>query len=95
MAGRTTTLVRERTVRVGQRREVVIPNDILKTLRLRTGDMVAFGKHRNGVLLKSKRAVDPDDALTPEEAKVVRRGEAQLRRGKGESWSAVRDALSL
>jgi bifunctional DNA-binding transcriptional regulator/antitoxin component of YhaV-PrlF toxin-antitoxin module len=95
MASKASTIEQERTARVGQRREVVIPREILKTLRLRAGDVVAFAEHKNGVLLKPKRAVDPDDTLTPEEAKIVRRGEAQLRRGKGESWRAVKHALSL
>jgi hypothetical protein len=43
--------------------------------------LVAITKQQNGVLIKKrKRVVDPDDILTPGEAKIVRRGEAQLKR---------------
>jgi hypothetical protein len=42
----------------------------------------------------SKRAVDPDDTLTPAEAKMVRRGMAQLKRGESKPWSAVKRELS-
>jgi len=83
----------ERLGRVGQRRQVVIPREILDTLKLRTGDLVAFTRHKNGVLMKAKRAVDPDDTLTPAEAKIVRRGEAQLKRGESKLWRAVKHAL--
>jgi hypothetical protein len=56
---------------------------------------VAFCAHRNGVLLKPKRVVDPGDTLTPAEAKIVRRGLAQLKRGESKPWRLVKDALSL
>jgi AbrB family looped-hinge helix DNA binding protein len=95
MRGKVSTIQRERTARVGQRRQVVIPREILSALNLRAGDVVAFAEHKNGVLLKPKRTADAGDALTPEEAKIVRRGEAQLRRGKGEAWRSVKNALSL
>jgi AbrB family looped-hinge helix DNA binding protein len=85
----------ERTARVGQRRQVVIPRDILETLKLQAGDFVAFTEKRDGVLIKPKRMVDPDDTLTPGEAKVVRRGLAQLKRGESKPWRAVKNALSL
>jgi AbrB family looped-hinge helix DNA binding protein len=80
--------------RVGQRRQVVIPREILETLNLRTGDYVAFTEQKNGVLIKAKRTVDPDDTLRPAEAKIVRRGEAQLKRGLSKPWRAVKHALS-
>ena len=34
-----------------------------------------------------------DDSLTPAEAKAVRRGEAQLKRGQSKPWRAVKHAL--
>ena len=37
---------------------------------------------------------DSGDTLTPEEAKIVRRGEAQLRRGDSKPWRAVKHALA-
>jgi hypothetical protein len=55
---------------------------------------VAFAEHKNGVLIKPKRKVDSDDTLSPKEAKIVRRGEAQLKRGESKPWRAVKHALS-
>jgi hypothetical protein len=36
--------------------------------------LVAFSEQKNGVLIKPRRAVDAHDTLTPDEAKIVRRG---------------------
>jgi AbrB family looped-hinge helix DNA binding protein len=80
---------------VGQRRQVVIPRDILETLQLQAGDFVAFTEKRGGVPIKPKRSVDPDDILTSEGAKIVRRGLAQLKRGESKPWRTVKNALSL
>jgi AbrB family looped-hinge helix DNA binding protein len=88
-----TTPVQERVGRVGQRRQVVIPREILETLKLQAGDLVAFSEQKNGVLIKPKRAVDARDTLTPAEAKIVRRGEAQLKRGQSKPWRTIKDAL--
>lgn len=90
-----TTPTQERTARVGQRRQVVIPREIFATLKLQAGDLVAFAEQKNGVLIKPKRAIDPDDTLTPAEEKLVRRGEAQLKRGESKPWRDVKHALSL
>jgi AbrB family looped-hinge helix DNA binding protein len=88
------TPAQERIGRVGQRRQVVIPREIFETLKLQAGDLVAFAEQKNGVLIKPKRKVDPDDTLSPAEAKIVRRGEAQLKRGESKSWRAVKHAPS-
>lgn len=72
------TTARERIGRVGQRRQVVIPREMLEALNIREGDFVAFVEQKNGVLIKAKRLVDPDDTLTPAEAAIVRRGEAPV-----------------
>ena len=94
MAAKPTT-TEERIVRVGQGRQVIIPREILDTLKIRKGDLVAITKQQNGVLIKKqKRVVDPDDTLTAAEAKIVRRGEAQLKRGESKPWRAVKHALS-
>ena len=92
MASKTATA--EKIGRVGQRRQVVIPHEILETLNIREGDFVAFTRKQNGVLIKAKRLVDDDTILTPAEAKAVRRGEAQLKRGDSKPWGAVKHALS-
>jgi AbrB family looped-hinge helix DNA binding protein len=88
-----TTPTQERVGRVGQRRQVVIPREILETLKLQAGDLVAFAEQKNGVLIKPKRAATADDALSSEEAKIVRRGEAQLKRGESKPWRVVKHAL--
>jgi len=92
MAGNTKT-TSERIGRVGPRRQVAIPREFLKTLNLHEGDLVAFSKQANGVLIKPKRVVDPDDVLTPAEAKKVRHAEAQLKRGESKPWRVVKNAL--
>ena len=87
------TPVQERVGRVGQRRQVVIPREILETLNLREGDVVAFAEQKNGVLIKPKRLVDPQETLTVADAKIVRKGEAQLKRGQSKPWREVKHAL--
>jgi len=88
-----TTATGERIGRVGQRRQVVIPREMLESLRLREGDFVAFSRQANGVLVKPKRLVDPDDVLTPAEAKKVRQGMAQIKAGRFKLWRDVKDEL--
>jgi antitoxin component of MazEF toxin-antitoxin module len=73
----------------------VIPRDILDALKLQAGDLVAFAEQKDGVLITPKRARSADDTLTPAEAKLVRRGEAQLKKGQSKSWRDVKHALSL
>lgn len=70
---------------MGQRRQVVIPREMLETLKLQEGDFVAFSKQANGVLIKPKRVVDPDDVLPPAEAQKVRHALRQVRQGKDET----------
>ena len=72
---------------------MVIPQEILETLKLQARDLVAFAERKNGVLIKPKRP-DSDDTLSPEKAKIVRRGEAQLKRGESKPWRVVKHALS-
>ena len=95
MGTKTATTTRERIGRVGQRRQVVIPREMLETLKLHEGDFVAFTKQQNGVLIKPKRVVDPDDVLTPAEAKRLRRSLKQTREGKTRPWSQIKNELGL
>jgi AbrB family looped-hinge helix DNA binding protein len=87
------TTTKERIGRVGQRRQVVIPRDILETLKLQEGDFVAFSEQANGVLIKPKRVVDPEDVLTPAEAKKVRHGVKQIEQGRSKLWRDVKHGL--
>jgi AbrB family looped-hinge helix DNA binding protein len=93
--GTKTVATRERIGRVGQRRQVVIPREMLETLKLHEGDFVAFSKQANGVLIKPKRVVDPDDVLTPAEEKGLRRSLKQERQGKTQPWAQIKDELGL
>jgi uncharacterized membrane protein YgcG len=54
---------------------------------MREGDFVAFAKHGNGVLVKPRRVVDPDDVLTPTEVKRLRQSLKQTRQGKTRPWA--------
>jgi AbrB family looped-hinge helix DNA binding protein len=85
----------ERTGRVGQRRQVVIPREILETLKLQAGDLVAFAEQKGGVLIKPKRAADTDEVLTPAEARKVRHALKQVREGKTKTLAQIRHELDL
>jgi antitoxin component of MazEF toxin-antitoxin module len=74
---------------------MVIPRDMLETLKLQEGDFVAFSEQANGVLIKPRRVVDPDDVLTPAEAKKVRHALKQIREGKTRPWSQIKQELGL
>ncbi len=78
---------------MGQCRQVVIPRDILETFNLREGDFVAFRKQANGVLIKPKRLVDPDDVLSPKESALVRKAEREMRQGKYVTLDELRHDL--
>ena len=93
MGSKATTTIQEPLGRVGQRRQVVIPREIFDNLRLREGDFVAFAKHGNGVLVKPRRVVDPDDVLTPTEAKRLRQSLKQTRQGKTRPWADIKHEL--
>jgi bifunctional DNA-binding transcriptional regulator/antitoxin component of YhaV-PrlF toxin-antitoxin module len=99
MAGKTGATVRDPISRVGQRRQVVIPREIFDNLRMRVGDFVAFTKHGNGVLVRPRPAVGPDDvpddALTPAEAKRLRQSLKQTRQGKTRPWAGIKRELGL
>ena len=80
--------------KIGQRRQVVIPKEIFDALGLQTGDFVEVTQVKRTVVIKPKKLVDADDELTPEEEAIVRKGEAQLRKGKSKPWSQVKHALA-
>jgi AbrB family looped-hinge helix DNA binding protein len=93
--GTKSTTIQERIGRIGQRRQVVIPREMLETLNIREGDLVAFTQKQNGVLMKPKRVVDPDDVLTPAEAKRLRQSLKQTRQGKTRPWAEIKHELGL
>jgi AbrB family looped-hinge helix DNA binding protein len=68
--------------RVGQRRQVVIPREILDNLNMREGDFVAVAQRGDSVVIKRKTVVDPDDVLTPAEGAAVKKAEREMKHGK-------------
>ena len=54
---------------------------------------MAFAEHQNGVLVKPKRVVDPDDVLTPEESAIVKKAEREMRQGKFVTLDQLRHDL--
>ena len=67
----------------------------MESLHLREGDLVAFAKQGNGVLIKPKRVADPEDMLTPAQAKRLRQSLTQTRLGKTRPWTQIRNELGL
>ena len=79
--------------KLGQRRQVVIPKNICDALGLQVGDFVEVRQIKGTVVIKPKKLVDADDVLTPEEEVIVRRDEAQLRRGEYVTLEDLEHAL--
>ena len=82
-------------MRLGQRRQVVIPKEICEELNLQEGDFVEVTKAEGMVVIKPKKLVDADDILTPAEEELVRKGEAQLKKGEYVSWPELKKKLKL
>jgi len=95
MAGKPAAANKQPIGRIGQRRQIVIPQSIFETLNFQAGDFVAFAKHGNGVLVKPRRVVLADDTLTAAESKRLRQSLKQTRQGKTRPWAQVKDELGL
>jgi AbrB family looped-hinge helix DNA binding protein len=54
-------------MRLGQRRQVVIPKEICDELNLQEGDFVEVTSAQGKVIIKPKELVDREEALTPDE----------------------------
>jgi len=81
--------------RLGKRRQVVIPKAICERLGLHQGDLVEV-THKKGIaLVKPKTRVGREDTLSPEEERLVRKGEKQLREGKYVLWEDLKKKLKL
>jgi AbrB family looped-hinge helix DNA binding protein len=78
--------------RVGQRRQVVIPREMCEALGLSEGDFVEVTPTKGGVLIKPKKLVDSDE-LSVADAKSLRRGLAEMKRGRTRAWDKVKDEL--
>ena len=55
----------------------------------------AVEQHSRSVVIKPKKLIDPDDVITPTEAKRLRRSLKQTRQGKTQPWSQVKHELGL
>lgn len=83
------------TVTLKNRTPLVVPNRVRREAGFKDGDQVEFKVARGTVTILPKPSAPSDagDTLTPSEAKIVRRGEAQLKRGKSKPWRVVKHAL--
>jgi bifunctional DNA-binding transcriptional regulator/antitoxin component of YhaV-PrlF toxin-antitoxin module len=80
------------TVTVKNKTPLVVPPSIRRLAGFKNGDKLEF-KVKGGVVSILPK-LDSDDTLTPEEEKIVRRGEAQLKRGESKPWRAVKHELA-
>jgi AbrB family looped-hinge helix DNA binding protein len=81
--------------KLGQRRQVVIPKDICDELGLEEGDFVEVTSVEGHVVITPKKLMDAADVLTPAEEKVVRKGEAELKKGQHVPWDDLKYTLDL
>lgn len=81
--------------RIGSRRQVVIPQVVLDELQLSEGDFLEVTAQAGRVSLRPAKTADAEDALTPQEAKQVRRGLKQIKEGRTRPWSQVKHDLGL
>jgi bifunctional DNA-binding transcriptional regulator/antitoxin component of YhaV-PrlF toxin-antitoxin module len=84
------------TVILKNKTPLVVPDRVRREAGFKTGDRVEFKVSRGAVTILPMPPVTQklDDTLTPTEAKIVRRGQAQLKRGKSKPWRAVKHALA-
>lgn len=84
------------TLTLKPKAEITVPKSVRRKAGIKPGDRVEFrvSGHVINIIPKPKRVAAGDQTLTPEEAKLVRRGEAQLKRGESQSWRDVKHALA-
>ncbi len=58
-------------MRLGQRRQVVIPKEICDELNLQEGDFVEVTSVEGRVIIKPKKLVDADEILTPAQRATI------------------------
>jgi len=81
--------------KLGKRGQVVIPKAICEAAGLREGDFVEVTGRNGRIVIQPKKRVDLEDTLTPEEERLVRKGEKQLRQGKYILWEDLKKKLKL
>lgn len=85
------------TVTLKNKSPLVVPNRVRREAGFKTGDRVEFKVSRGVVTIRPKPPAteDPDDTLTPAEAKKVRHAIKQVREGRTKPWSQVKNELGL
>lgn len=82
--------------KLGNRRQVVIPQAICDQIGLKAGDFLEIVRSENNqILLKPKKLVDWEDTLTPEEEEMVARGLRDIEEGRVLSLSELKNELGL
>ena len=79
--------------KVGHRGQVVIPKEVREDLGFCDGDFVEVTRTKDGVLIKPKGLVEGDDVLSSEDAKSLRRGLRQMKKGQTRAWEKIKDEL--
>jgi bifunctional DNA-binding transcriptional regulator/antitoxin component of YhaV-PrlF toxin-antitoxin module len=85
------------TITVRTKTPLVVPDQIRRRAGFKSGDQLEF-KVSAGVvtiLPKPNVAREPDDILTPAEAKRLRRSLKQTKEGKTRPWSQIKHELGL
>ena len=85
------------TVTVRNKTPLTVPDQVRRRAGFKPGDKVEF-KVSGGmvtILAKPLLSRDPDDTLTPAEARKVRHALKQVREGKTVPWSQVKHELGL
>ena len=82
-------------VKIRTHRQVTIPKRLFDEAGLREGGFVEVTRNKGRIVINPGASADPDDILTPEEEDLVRKGEAQLRRGESVPWKALKKKLRL
>ncbi len=73
---------------------IVVPEAVRRKAGLRPGDEIEFTVSGGAITISPTVKRDAGDGPTPAEARIVRRGEAQLKRGEKKSWREVKNALA-
>jgi AbrB family looped-hinge helix DNA binding protein len=84
------------TVTLKPKTEIIVPKSIRRKAGIKPGDRFYFEVSSGviSIIPKPKRIIETNDTLTLEEARIVRRGEAQIKRGESKSWRDVKHALA-
>ena len=85
------------TVTVRNKTPLTVPDQVRRRAGFKPGDKVEFKVSGGMVTILPKPALthDPDDTLTPAEARKVRHALKQVREGKTVPWSQVKHELGL